>query len=188
MKFKFYINNDLHFVGQLDFERCAGTSKNGNRCKRRVCIGLPYCFQHIKIEKHLQIKTSTIPNSGKGLFAFSKIPNELLFRKDQTIIQYYGELISEDEKEERYDDKTAPYGVIISQNEFEDAALRRGIGAIINHNTSRYVNARLGVCFNKNPHYVVIKANKNIYNGQEIFINYGDRYAMHEEGVYYTTK
>ncbi len=65
----------------------------------------------------MKIKTSEIENAGKGLFAYSKIPNELLFKKDQTVIKYYGELIDNKELIKIYTDEfTAPYAVEISKS------------------------------------------------------------------------
>jgi hypothetical protein len=188
MKFKFYINNGLHFVGQLECDRCIGVNKNGSRCKRRVCIGTFYCFTHLQSEKHLKIKTSNIEGAGKGLFAFSKTDDELLFRKDETIIKYVGELIHADELVHRYADKTGSYALKIKENDYEDSALIRGVGSIAN--TAPHLcdnNTRLAVCYRK-PQYAMLKATKNIYNGDEILCDYGPYYTLHENGVYFTTK
>ena len=40
-KFYFYINDNLFFETDVQCMQCNGKSKNGNQCKRRVCIGTP---------------------------------------------------------------------------------------------------------------------------------------------------
>jgi hypothetical protein len=39
-------------------------------------MATPYCFSHLPEYLHLKVKPSTIPNAGKGLFAFDKTKNE----------------------------------------------------------------------------------------------------------------
>jgi hypothetical protein len=185
MKFKFYINNHIHFEGTLHCSQCIGTSKNGQRCRRRVCIGTPYCYQHLRSEKHLTIKKSNIANAGKGLFAFGP-ENQIIFKKDETIIKYIGELIDHREVESRYAEFTAPYTVILKQDEYSDAALERGAGALANQGTKN--NARLGVNFRTKPHYALLKSTRNIRGGEEILLDYGDRYILNEDGVYFITR
>jgi hypothetical protein len=185
MFFKFYINNHIHFKGKLHCEQCEGTSKNGQRCRRRVCIGSPYCYQHLRSEKHLEIKKSNIAKAGKGLFAYGP-PDEVIFKKNETIIKYDGELIDEREVRDRYAEFTAPYTIELKDSEFEDGALERGPGSLANQGIKN--NARLGVYFNSTPHYALLKATKNIYGGQEILVDYGDRYQFDEEGVHFITR
>ena len=102
-KFLFYISNNLFFEADVQCMQCEGTSKNGNQCRRRVCIGTPFCWQHLASEKKLKIKQSNIANAGKGLFAWNpKNPNEVIFKRARTtrfqntpgqkIVEYAGEL------------------------------------------------------------------------------------------------
>ena len=67
MKFKFFINNEVAFECPINSARCIAHNANGTRCKRRVCIGTPYCFSHLPIYLHLKIMPSTIPQAGKGV-------------------------------------------------------------------------------------------------------------------------
>jgi len=150
-----------------------------------VCVGSPYCYQHLKSERHLTIKKSTIANAGKGLFAFGP-ENEVIFKKNETIIRYDGELIDDREVVNRYAEFTAPYVIELKQDEFEDGALERGAGSLANQ--GRKNNARLGVYFKSTPHYALLKAIKNIYGGEEILVDYGDRYQFNEEGVHFITR
>ena len=101
---RYYVNHHLIFQSNLICEQCNALTKNGARCKRTVCIGLPYCFSHLASLKHLKIKPSTIPNAGKGLFAIdnTKRPNAVIFNQNAVICEYNGEIIDKNELIHRY--------------------------------------------------------------------------------------
>jgi hypothetical protein len=57
--------------------QCSEQSKSGSRCRLRTralsnstgaCNSSPICWIHLRSKTGLRVKTSTIPNSGKGLF------------------------------------------------------------------------------------------------------------------------
>jgi hypothetical protein len=187
--FSFYNNQfDRIFYSRMYADRCEYIKKNGERCKRRCCIGIEYCTTHLPMHLHLKIKKSTIPNAGLGLFAYQENsqPNQIVFRKDQKICNYKGEILTAEQINERYHNFTAPYTVGLSRNEFIDASLERGVGSTANTKT-QHNNATLSID-NRN-HRVSIKASRNIRQGEEIFLAYGNRYHLpHVEGVHYYTK
>ena len=186
MKFSFFISNALHFRANLDCERCKGTTQEGVQCKRRTCIGTGWCYTHLQSEKHLQIKPSTIPHGGKGLFASDKTKgaNDIVFRAGTRLIEYDGELVDRETLQHRYGDETAPYGIHIRQDRFEDGALHRGVGTLVNQSPrATMTNARFGIGRNR----IVLFTTKNIRNGQEIFVRYGNEYRF-DEDTHYTTK
>jgi hypothetical protein len=166
--------------------RCEGINKNGTQCKRSVIIGLPLCFQHTASVYHLKIKPSTIPNAGLGLFAYdrTKADNEIVFKPGDDICNYFGEVVTKEILDERYGDHTAPYGIVVSanQNKYEDTALQRGIGSLINHKVKSRTNCK----FVNNYHFIKIRSHKNIRNGVELFINYGNDYRF-DDDVNYST-
>jgi hypothetical protein len=148
--------------------------------------------EHVKqlwmvLYKHkLRIKRSELLNSGLGLFAMDPMNSDdhtVLFKKGDTIIEYAGEIIDIEELENRYDNKTAPYTVQISKNVFEDGAAVRGVGTLANTNP-RHNNAKLSIYRGK----ATLKATKNIYNGDEIYLSYGRSYKLYKEGVEHSTK
>lgn len=61
------------------------TRANGTRCKNRVCFGSPVCWLHNSIKYDVEIKDSTIPGAGNGLFATRRLP------KDSWMCPYSGE-------------------------------------------------------------------------------------------------
>jgi SET domain-containing protein len=181
--FHFHTPNS-HFDGQLETHRCSYTHNN-KRCKNRVCIGLEYCFIHTRLKLHLKVQKSNIHQAGVGLFAFdnTKEPNEIVFRRDTKICDYNGEIIDEEELNERYGNKTATYTVQINNTgRYEDGAVHRGIGTLINSpsGTRHKPNCRFSI---GQDHYAHIVALKNIKNGEELFLSYGRQYKFHEENV-----
>lgn len=153
-------------------------------CNRDATIGAPLCWQHNKIEYHLRIGPS--PVAGKGVFAVrpnNAWPlNKPVIQKGETCCYYYGELIDEDELQERYDGSVGIYVVEVKQQPpmYEDGALLRGLGSMINHQPTAQANCRFGRYFDYDAgqSYTVVKATKNIYDGQELFADYGPEYVM----------
>ena len=169
------------FKCSLESERCQGTTKSGTRCARTTLIGLGFCWNHLMRDKKLRIKESTIPHSGKGLFAMDKSrgENDIVFKKRQTICEYNGETIDIYELNARYGFFTAPYSVELKNNtSYEDGACRRGVGTVPNTmhgKATRRNNAKLVKSRKGTPKIV---ATRNIRNNKEIFVSYGRTYKL----------
>jgi len=177
--FHFHTPNGDDYDAPLETHRCRANAKAGNRCKNRVTIGLSTCWQHTLSQKFLQIKTSTIPNAGDGLFARrGKIDDRtiVVFKSGNVVCQYNGEIISQQTLEDRYGDNTAPYGVELRGRK-EDGALARGVGTLINHNP-RKKNCRIAT---NRANRAQIIAIKNVKNGDELFVSYGRSYRFNED-------
>ena len=70
----------------------------------------------------------------------------------------------------------------------QDCACKRDVGSLANSaNLKKNNNAEFYVS-TAPIRQVKLRAIKNIYNNQEILINYGNDYIMHEQGAYHTTK
>ena len=192
MKFKFFINNQVAFECPINSARCIAHNRNGTRCKRRVCIGTPYCFTHLTTYLHLKIKVSTIPHAGKGLFALdnTKGNNDVVFKKGDVICEYGGEFINAHTLNERYGDYTAPYGMQVRANPalYQDCACKRDIGSLANSALLKRNNNAEFYISTQPIRQVKLRAIKNIKNNQEILIDYGDEYLMHEPNTHHTTK
>ena len=190
MKFKFFVNNEIAFECPINSVRCSAHNSNGARCKRRVCIGSPYCFGHLPMYLHLKIMPSTIPHGGKGLFAFDKTKenNEIVFKKGTVICEYGGEFITYDELDDRYGDYTGPYAMHLSNQTVQDCTCKRDVGSIANTaNVKKNNNAEFYVS-TAPIRQVKLRAKRNILNKQEILIDYGDEYLMHEPNIHHSTK
>lgn len=178
---------DVNFNAPLHCDRCTFIKSNGLRCKKNVCIGLNVCSIHLPYQYKVKIATSLIPNSGKGLFAFDvNAPSEdaVVFQANDTICPYNGQMIDKTTLVNRYGQYTAPYGLQTKKDTYEDAAIYRGVGSLINHKPGQSTNAKLAV--NPRTGKGVIKATKKIRQGQEIYVNYGRDYQMNEPTRYTT--
>ena len=194
MRYFHFIAPDVSFNKELQTRQCAFTKTNGHQCKNKVQMGLPYCWIHRKLEQHLLVQQSTIPNAGLGVFAIDikKEANAVLFRPTPRgqpnrirprICFYDGEVISEATLLRRYGKNTAPYAVQTRKNnnsKFEDGPVRRSIGSLFNHKNSTGANCALST---NNQSKAIIVADKIIRNGDELFINYGNHYRFNEADV-----
>jgi hypothetical protein len=175
---------DIYYDKPLQSNRCEEIKPDGHQCRRKVVMGAPYCNIHLKYKHFLVIRDSTIQNAGKGVFVFhpQKQEDEIIFKKGERICYYEGEVLTHDQFLERYTahDKTAPYTVQLHNNKFEDGALKRGIGSLLNHKRMSGCNCKLSISHNNRAQII---ATKNIYNYEELFINYGRSYRFNEAGV-----
>jgi hypothetical protein len=180
------IDEDIIFTCKLNAERCSATNKNGTQCKRMTIIGFEYCCTHLKSVKHLKIANSELEDGGKGLFAFDTVKNNnaIVFKKNQIISEYKGEIISKEVTNERYGKEyTGPYAIEKSKKNNIDAGCKRCVASLANTNTNRYLNAYFVPAGGR----VYLKASKAIKNGQEIYVDYGDEYSF-DEDVSFSTK
>lgn len=182
-------DGDREFSCPVQCQRCEERNKNGRRCRNRVCIGVPYCWQHLQSVHHLRIKDSEIPGAGKGLFASDpkKPEGVTIFKKGIVVTNYHGEPISLAERQRRYRDKTAPYGIAYNKNSNEDGACRRGVGTIANHKRGSNVS------LNKQNHVFKLIAKRPIKNHEEITAYYGspdkkEGYRFDEPTTYSTKR
>lgn len=178
--------SDIYFNGQLQSKRCIEMKRNGEQCKNRCIIGTPYCRAHLLYQHFLYIQTSTIPNAGLGVFVrnIHKTNNEVVFKRGDRICMYDGEIITQQVLDNRYGDSTAPYVVELRNHLYEDGALSRGVGSLINHKVRAQCNCRLSA---NRDNKIQIIATKNIKNNTELFLNYGNTYQFNELDVYTTT-
>lgn len=125
------------FEGDLETRRCTAHNKSGTQCRRQVTVGLPFCYQHRKSKQKLTVKQSGIPEAGKGLFVNSNLhgPNEIVFRKNDKICSYDGEVLTGTQISERYGNHTAPYALELPHDRVIDASLVRGLGSSANSKT-----------------------------------------------------
>lgn len=184
--FESKLEGETIFACMMTCQPCEGRNRDGSICKKTTCIGLDLCWIHLLREKKVRIKESLIPNAGKGLFALDEKAGEnaIVFKENQSITAYGGEVLTHDVLNQRYGDGNASYA--ISRGKYvEDAACKRGVGSLINHaSLQKKPNARLS--FNTRTKRFVIVANKNIRNGSEILVSYGKAY-LHNDNLSHKT-
>ena len=178
-------DEEISWDAPLVQNRCTyeiGTAPNKHRCKNKVVIGAPYCYIHRLLKQHLVIKPST-DGHGKGLFAVdrSKPDNAIVFSSGKNIADYTGITITEDQKDALYGPRetdTGPYALEVGRGankRIVDAATDRSAASMVNHKINSRTNARF-----TETGKIQVKGDKNIRNGQEIFVNYGNAYTFHE--------
>lgn len=123
------------------------------------------------LEKQVQVKESTLPNAGKGLFARTFIP------RGTRIVEYKGKITTWKEVDDN--DGNNGYIYYVKRNHVIDAARHRAALA-------RYANDARGLQrvkgVSNNSEYVedglkvFIEARKDIHPGQEILVEYGKEY------------
>lgn len=186
--FEFLIDRRTFFSCPLKCVQCTAKTKRGTRCQRRVCMGTPYCHNHMMSELKVRVLQSNIAGAGKGLFAM--LPNTddrvLVFAEGDTIVDYRGETVTEAELDRRYSaDRTAPYA-ICSPTRCKDAACDRGVAAFANHAPASRANAKF--IPNESGNKIYLVATKNIYNKSEIKVDYGATYRLNEPGSGHDTR
>ena len=191
-QFSFYDQQGLKFRENLRSFHCSATNDTGTHCHNISVIGEHYCWIHLLWKKHLRIKPSNIQGAGKGVFAVNKrLPdNAVIFQKGQTILNYDGEEINRHTLEQRYGNNTAPYAVQVNRQRdiYEDGALDRSVMSCVNSPPNgTQANCRLTT--NTERTHCIVKASRDIRNGQELFANYGGEYRFgEEEGTHFTTR
>ncbi len=179
-RFIFRVNKKVFFQCFLKCSQCKAKTHAGHRCSRNVCIGLPYCSQHLKSHMDLNIGKSHIPNANKGIFAYN--PNKtIVFKKGDIVCEYSGEVLSTSALLQRYGPRTAPYTFELEKNAYIDSACERCVASIINH--SKKSNVDWDIKQGK----VYLRAKKNIKHGTELYVDYGPDYILHENMVSHTT-
>ena len=172
------------FKCQLECDQCDHVTLNGLRCQRRVCIGVPTCWQHTKTKYGVKSAISTIVGAGKGLFATRN------FNRWEWICPYIGENITDACLTARFGNGTAPYATD-SVGGAIDSACRRGIASLANglftangnSRGERFHNAR--IVYNPDGE-IWVRAIKFIPSGDEIYIFYGKEYRL--DGLHSTKR
>ncbi len=125
------------------------------------------------MHEDFEVKESTIPGAGKGLFTKRDL------KKGERIIEYMGEIITDAECDIRAENDQYGYIFYIGKNKCIDAYN-------IPEAIARYANDAKGLtkvngitnncCYTIYKHSGWIKAEKNIKAGSEILVSYGAEY------------
>lgn len=173
--------NEVRYKCQLKQVQCAFRRPNarGQRCSRVSTQTLPFCWQHTKLVYHLRPgQTSLRDNHGNrfqftGLFAcdMKKKLGDIVFCNTEFICPYVGERLSKALEDRRVPNnhEYLVYGMA-SRGVKYDAGCVRGVGALCNTGTRPSDN---NAAISDTAGYPSIRATKDIYNGDEIFLSYG---------------
>lgn len=161
----------------LDTERCAATG-----CLKLVAVGLPYCATHLDEKLGVRIGETHLYSKEDGhLGVFATRDHQA----GELTLPYVGEPISQATVKQRYAYHTAPY--CLGSTATVDGALRRGIGAMVNHNARKLANAKFMQPTGKVKGWRVRNL-RDVKAGEEITVWYGPTYILGEEGVEFETR
>jgi hypothetical protein len=145
--------------------RCEADTKGGNQCRVRTCKVGPKCWIHTKSQDGLQVKPSTIPGAGLGLFTTKDFGN------NRYIDVYRGRDVSQYHLD--HPDAFMPY-TICHGNQCTDAKRTNSCPARY-INDKRGTNRQYNVRFT-NAYPVRVKTIRAIPAGRELLVNYGRNY------------
>ena len=180
------------FSCELECRRCESVNSGGERCGRRVCIWLPFCWQHTRKHLHLRVGESEALPGSLGLFATED------FEEGDMVAPYGGEVIGNTEVRKRYgkvnDLSIGPYllhSVDSACVRYVSSASNGGFGSIpdsasnvhFRRTSHRYGTVRGegeecdGVVLSRNNLGVKYWsfAKRRIRGGEELIADYGDR-------------
>lgn len=144
-------------------------------CAEPGCLSVgyktfPYCDVHYKTRHRVEIRRSTLPHAGDGLFAL-----QTLYSGHR--LPYTGELLTMAALDARYgdDNNTAPYAYDLNGVLFVDSALRRCTAAWANHREEP--NCLLHTEIHEDgEERAFLEITHNINEGSELFLDYGAGY------------
>ena len=205
-------NKIMSFDGKLKSDQCTELTARGQRCTKRCQMGLSFCWIHLlndlnlryKLSNDIQdlcgnfikglfaIKPNIQPIEGNVVFSFDELADEAAGQHGGTnICNYNSEVISKRKLTRRYRHGTAPYAIENrTTRKFEDGALRRGVGSLINHSDNPdLVNCEIVVYPDSSQRrgQLYIRSTKHIMNNTELLCNYGNEYEFNAENEKYST-
>ena len=178
----------------LECMQCVAQVEYGGaerQCTRKTCYSLPYCWQHLKLLAHLRIGRTRLvdPDTRErfkflGLFACdTKSPRGVVFRAGDVIAPYIGHVITTRLLDALYPggDEVAPYVLSLDGDKHVDGACMRGVAALANDaipgstcvDDACTVNAEF---LEPRGSYPQLVATRDILDGDEIFVSYGQSY------------
>lgn len=190
-------NHERKFTSRLIKSTCVYP-----KCNATFYIGAPFCRKHLKGITLLEIKKSN--KAGYGVFATSSISSPIsmiqlpspssspltspkkrkkcIFKRGEFIVSYYGEILNEDQINERYGINTiAPYAIKIDDEHYVDGACFRGVASMINdyrnlNQTENYnypnVEYAVDETMDINLFNCHVFAITDIYQGDELLADY----------------
>ena len=163
--------------GQIDTgaQRCTADTKAGGWCKARTHYGC-LCWVHRAQLNGTQIKDSTIPGAGKGLFA------RWDFGKGDAIVRYTGDIVQTADGEEESGWRGSSYVLEVTNSWAIDAArANTADGRMINDTVTTKMRPNVKFAFDARRKVVTIRALRAIKAGEELFISYGREYWAHDK-------
>ena len=146
---------------------CNGTTLNNRSCRIRTCKFAPRCRHHTPVE----VKRSSIPNAGMGLFA------RVAVKKGAVLVNYThnNERMTEAQFKKKYPSGKATHVAYVNGAYYDGSNLSRNVAGAANNagskKSGRVNNAYIAKSGN-------MKATKNIPKGREVLTAYGPGFRL----------
>ena len=127
------------FACALACRECAAPRAGGGACRRRVCLWLPYCWQHARAHFGVATRDSGVLPGATGLYAVRD------FARGEMIAPYAGERVDEAAVRARYGAGPLALGPYLLRG--VDAACERGVASASNGAFGAVDEARANVTF-----------------------------------------
>ena len=147
-------------------DRCQAQTKSGNQCRNRTCKS-DRCWQHLKRDDGLRIKSSQVPGGGMGLWTTRR------YKPNEKIGRYTGERVTRAQVEQRYGSQTGQYVLCPNNTNLCIDARKTNSSAV------RFANDAHGTRFRNNARLrgeYLVAAQSGIPANREIFTGYGADY------------
>jgi hypothetical protein len=174
------LDGKFSFVSSDLLERVTGERMYEMKAQLAT-LNLPPGVYARDVEYGVEVRDSTIPFAGKGLFAIKT------FKVGDNICPYTGEVLTKEDLDRIYGPRLAVYALSVTKDYFIDAvdpnksSLARYANDYRGSDDVNSPNARL--TGNANSKTARIEAAKTIHPGEEIFLNYGDEYWTSSDGM-----
>lgn len=161
----------INHISEYITKQCAYVHPDGRRCRRLTTLTHPYCSYHTRIVHGVEVRASTIPGAGYGLFAVRRFP------KDTFLFCYDGDRLSVEEYTRRYEELgVGPYAIELGKHFIIDAyRTDAGIARYIcsYHGSGRKPN----VAYFTTGKCVEVWTIRPIEAGEELLADYGKAMA-----------
>ena len=154
---------------ERECDRCTATSKSGNRCRNRTCRG-KLCWQHLKRDSGLRVKSSQIAAAGMGLWTTRR------FKPNEKIGNYTGERITKQQMLARYPNNKRGEYVLCPNNGYCIDGKKTNSSSIRFANDSKGNSQLKNNAVFKQGSDVLRAGPQGIPANREIFVSYGSDY------------
>ena len=149
----------LPFRCDLVCQQCSAPRSDGERCKRKICAWLPFCYQHSESFIGISVKDSTAIPGSKGLFATRP------FETGEMVAPYGGEVLSEAEVKSRYGDGEYSLGPYLLYD--VDSACKRFVASASNGAFGGVPSSMRNVILDRVAHrHGTVKQKGDVYQGR----------------------
>jgi len=172
----------------LFVEQCIGFIPGIGQCGRKIARLQPFCNECYPNYYYVQVRKSTIPGAGFGLFCNEAGVKEgdVVFKEGNFIAPYFGEILTKKQFDKRYEGSVSCVYTMMEDEVYYDSCLYRGATAYSNDSSISGIEPN--AYFDKFEDIIGIVASRDIVQGEELFTTYGDDYWTSQKSEYKTYK